>query len=57
MAHQAVQGENNPRALLTEAMVYEIRQMYNHQIPFRDAYADKISKRGFQKVWHFETWQ
>lgn len=55
-----VQGENNPRALLTEAMVYEIRQMYNHQIPFRDAYAqyaDKISKRGFQKVWRLETWK
>lgn len=55
------QGENNGRSILTESQVTEIRLMYNAHIPFRDAwerYKDTgISKRGFQKVWHFETWK
>lgn len=54
-----VSGENNPRALLTKEMVYDIRQMYNNHIPFRQVYQqykDIISKRGLQKVWHHETW-
>lgn len=54
-----VQGEKNPRALLTRDMVYDIRQMYNNHIPFREVYQkykDIISERGLQKVWHYETW-
>lgn len=52
-------GKSNPRALLTENDVFEIRQMYNNHIPFKEAYAhfsERISKRGFQKVWRYETW-
>lgn len=36
-----------------------IRECYNAHIPFRQVYAeyqDKITKRGLQKIWHFETW-
>ena len=54
-----VQGENNPRAILDEVTVFEIRQLYNNHVPFKKAfelYKDRISKRGFQKVWHYETW-
>lgn len=54
-----VRGENNPRAILTEAQVEEIREAYGARIPFRevlDKYKDTISKRGLRKVWHFETW-
>lgn len=53
-------GEKNGRALLSEEDVYYIRECYNNHIPFREVYAlykDKISKRGLQKVWYFETWQ
>lgn len=54
-----VQGENNPRAILDEITVFEIRQLYGDRVPFKEAYnryKDKISKRGFQKVWHYENW-
>ena len=53
-------GESNGRALLTEKDVIYIRECYNAHIPFRviyDEYKDKISKRGLQKVWWFETWK
>ena len=53
-------GEKNGRALLTEEDVKYIRQCYNAHIPFREIYneyKDKISKRGLQKVWWFETWK
>ena len=53
-------GENNGRALLTEQDVIYIRECYNNHIPFREVfkkYSDKISKRGFQKIWQFETWK
>ena len=53
-------GEQNGRALLTEEDVYYIRECYNNHIPFRDVYkifSNKISKRGLQKIWHFENWK
>lgn len=53
-------GELNGRALLTEEDVICIREMYNDHIPFRDVFPlfeDKISRRGLQKVWYFETWK
>lgn len=52
-------GESNGRALLTREIVEDIRMAYASHIPFRevyDKYKDKISKRGLQKVWSFETW-
>ena len=53
-------GESNGRALLTEEDVKYIRECYNAHIPFREIYVEyqnKISKRGLQKVWWFETWK
>lgn len=53
-------GEKNGRALLTEKDVYYIRECYNAHIPFKqvyEEYKDKISKRGLQKVWWFDTWK
>lgn len=53
-------GESNGRAKLTEEDVKYIRECYNAHIPFRKVYAeykDKITKRGLQKVWWFETWK
>ena len=53
-------GEANGRALLTEEDVYYIRECYNAHIPFRqiyEEYKDKISKRGLQKIWWFDTWK
>lgn len=57
---RAQKGSANGRALLTEEDVIYIRECYNAHIPFREVYAeyqDKISKRGLQKVWWFETWK
>ena len=53
-------GESNGRHLLTEEQVIEIRLAYGNKIPFREVYNKYkgiISKRGLQKVWHFETWK
>ena len=53
-------GETNGRALLTQEQVEDIRMAYGNKIRFREVYAkykDYISKRGLQKVWHFETWR
>lgn len=53
-------GSNNGRALLTEEDVKYIRECYNAHIPFREVYAEyqnKISKRGLQKIWWFDTWK
>lgn len=53
-------GEKNGRALLKESDIYYIRECYNAHIPFRviyEEYKDKISKRGLQKVWWFDTWK
>ena len=53
-------GEKNGRALLTEEDVFYIRECYNNHIPFREVYKiyqDKISKRGLQKIWWFDTWK
>ena len=53
-------GETNGRAILTQSEVEDIRMAYNAHIPFRevlDKYKNTISKRGLQKIWHFETWQ
>lgn len=53
-------GEKNGRALLTEEDVIYIRECYNAHVPFRQVfkeYENKISKRGLQKVWWFDTWK
>ena len=52
-------GESNGRSILTQEQVEEIRMAYNNHIPFREVlekYKNIISKRGLQKVWHYETW-
>lgn len=52
-------GEENGRSVLKENDVYYIRECYNSHVPFREVYEqykDKISKRGLQKIWYFETW-
>lgn len=53
-------GECNGRALLTKEQVEDIRMAYGNKIRFKEVYEkykDAISKRGLQKVWHFETWK
>lgn len=58
--NRAQSGEKNGRALLKESDVKYIRECYNAHIPFKQVYKeyeDKISKRGFQKIWWFETWK
>lgn len=53
-------GEKNGRALLTKEDVIYIRECYNAHIPFKQVYEEyknKISKRGLQKVWWFDTWK
>lgn len=58
--NRAQKGSANGRALLTEEDVIYIRECYNAHIPFREVYAEyenKISKRGLQKVWWFDTWK
>lgn len=53
-------GSSNGRALLNEEDVKYIRECYNAHIPFREIYKEyenKISKRGLQKIWWFETWK
>ncbi len=55
----STRGEQNGRAILTESQVFEIRQMYANHIRLKDAYEfykNKISKCGFMKIWHYETW-
>lgn len=52
--------ESNGRAILTLEQVQEIRLMYGAKIRFKEAFArfeGKISKRGFRKVWLYETWR
>lgn len=58
--NRAQTGEKNGRALLKESDVEYIRECYNAHIPFKTVYTefqDKISKRGLQKIWWFETWK
>lgn len=53
-------GENHPRALLTEDQVWEIREMYDLHIPKRmvfNLFKDTgISERGFKKIWDGTNW-
>lgn len=53
-------GEDHPRAILTEEQVWNIRELYNRKVPFREAWElyqyCGITKRGFKKVWRLETW-
>ena len=52
--------EKNGRALLKLEDVVYIRNQYNNRVPFRfvyEEYKNKISKRGLQKIWYFETWK
>lgn len=58
--NRSQKGEANGRARLKESDIRYIRECYNAHIPFREIYEeyqDKISKRGLQKVWWFQTWQ
>lgn len=58
--NRSQKGSANGRALLTEEDVIYIRECYNAHIPFKEVYAkykDKISKRGLQKIWWFDTWK
>ena len=58
--NRAQSGEKNGRALLKEEDVIYIRECYNAHIPFKqvyEEYKDKISRRGLQKVWWFDTWK
>lgn len=53
-------GEKNGRALLKTEDVEYIRECYNNHIPFKVVYEEfqnKISKRGLQKIWWFDTWK
>ena len=53
-------GEKNGRAILTQSEVEYIRECYNAHIPFKVVYQefqDRISKRGLQKIWWFDTWK
>lgn len=52
-------GERNPRVRLRKEDVIKIRKMYANHVRMSDAYAlyaDRISLRGFQKIWRNETW-
>lgn len=58
--NRSQKGEKNGRALLKESDVIYIRECYNAHIPFHivyEEYKDKISKRGLQKIWWFDTWK
>ena len=58
--NRAQKGEKNGRALLTKEDVIYIRECYNAHVPFKqiyEEYKNKISKRGLQKIWWFETWK
>lgn len=58
--NRACNGEKNGRVKLTIQDVEYIRNCYNSHIPFREVYEeykDKLSKRGLQKIWWFETWK
>ena len=60
VGNSAHKGEANGRALLTQDDVIYIRECYNAHIPFKKVFAEfenKISKRGLQKVWWFDTWK
>ncbi len=56
----AVRGEEHGRAILTEAEVYFIRDMYANHIARKEAYEQVsytgITERGFKKIWDNETW-
>lgn len=52
--------EKNGRALLKLEDIVYIRNQFNNHVPFRyvyEEYKDKITKRGLQKIWYFETWK
>lgn len=58
--YRAQIGEKNGKVKLTEEDVIYIRECYNAHIPFKkvyDEYKDKITKRGLQNVWWFNTWK
>ena len=60
IGNRVQKGSKNGRARLTEEDVIYIRECYNNHIPFRKVYLeykDKITERGLQKVWWFETWK
>lgn len=57
----STKGEKNGRSLVTEEDVCYIRECYNAHIPFKEIQKKyenhKITTRGLQKIWHFETWK
>lgn len=58
---KSLKGEDHPRAILNEEDVWSIRELYARHVPFRDAWEiyknAGITKRGFQKIWRFDTWR
>lgn len=54
-------GEKNGRAIMTEAQVKEIRQLWANKTPYREAFQiwkDKCSsEKCFQKIWRWDTWK
>lgn len=60
VGNRAQKGEKNGRALLTKDDVIFIRKAYNDHVPFKvvaKKFENKISIRGLQKIWYFETWK
>lgn len=56
----SLQGENHPRAILTEQEVWEIRDLYGKRVKRQDVFKmfeyTGITHRGFLKIWNCETW-
>lgn len=57
---QSLQGEDHPRAFLTDEQVWDIREMYNQHYKFKDVeekyLCTGISRCSLQKIWRNETW-
>ena len=47
---QSLQGEDHPRAFLTDEQVWDIREMYNQHYKFKDV-EEKISLHGYFSTW------
>lgn len=58
---KSLRGEKHPRAFFKNEEVWAIRELYAMHIPFRKAWLlyqnTGISKRGFQKIWRYDTWK
>lgn len=56
----SLHGENHPRAILTEDIVWEIRELYGQKVKRSTVFDlfknDQITERALLKVWNCETW-